>query len=331
MNKLLKTTLTMLLLATTALQAQIKINDNISVTGFVDMSVSKTDSEMTRSTLNNAAVNHAADADGSSGNLDQAEIDFILNFDKISGQVDLNYLGTNDGGRKIGEFDLEQAFIRYDLGDGGDVEAGKFLSYMGFETFEPTGLYQYSYAYDIRNAIPGHHTGVRYNYNDDFLSLGLSLLDSVYRPDGGIQDSGHGVEAKIAIKPIEGLTIFLGFAQDSQDGAAEDSDLINFWTSYETGNITWAFELNEYDFGAMNSGSQFLVMANLGLTDRTGLTFRVSEDAQDFKGGDTATKFTVSPNFSVNDNLGFLFELSQTDYGSEGTVTSAAFETIFTF
>jgi len=72
-------------------------------------------------------------------------------------------------------------------------------------------------------------------------------------------------------------------------------------------------------------------MANLGLTDRTGLTFRVSEDAQDFKGGDTATKFTVSPNFSVNDNLGFLFELSQTDYGSEGTVTSAAFETIFTF
>lgn len=100
MNKLLKTTLTMLLLATTALQAQIKINDNISVTGFVDMSVSKTDSEMTRSTLNSAAVNHAADADGSSGNLDQAEIDFILNFDKISGQVDLNYLGTNDGGRK---------------------------------------------------------------------------------------------------------------------------------------------------------------------------------------------------------------------------------------
>ena len=69
MNKLLKTTLAVLLLATTALQAQIEINDNISVTGFVDMSVSKTDSEMTRSTSNSAAVNNAADADGSSGNL----------------------------------------------------------------------------------------------------------------------------------------------------------------------------------------------------------------------------------------------------------------------
>ena len=53
MNKLLKASLAGLLLATTALHAQIEINDNISVTGFVDMSVSKTDSEMTRSNLNN--------------------------------------------------------------------------------------------------------------------------------------------------------------------------------------------------------------------------------------------------------------------------------------
>ncbi len=81
----------------------------------------------------------------------------------------------------------------------------------------------------------------------------------------------------------------------------------------------------------MDSGSQFLVMANLGLTETAGLTFRVSEDEQDFKGGDTATKFTISPNFSVNDNLGLILELSQTDYGMEGTSTSVAFETIFTF
>ena len=326
MNKLLKLSLAGLFLVTSALQAQIEINENISITGFLDMSATEVDSEMSRSSSNNHAVQNAASQDGSGFNLDQAEIDFILNFDQVSGQIDLNYLGGNDG-----EFDLEQAFIRYDLGDGSDVEAGKFLSYMGFETFEPTGLYQYSYAYDIRNAIPGHHNGVRFNYNDDFLSLGLGLLDSVYDPDGSIQDGGHGIEAKIAITPLEGWTVFLGFAKDSMDGAAQDRDLINFWTSYETGNVTWAFELNEYDFGPMDSGSQFLVMANLGLTETAGLTFRVSEDEQDFKGGDTATKFTISPNFSVNDNLGLILELSQTDYGMEGTSTSVAFETIFTF
>lgn len=326
MNKLLKSSLAGLFLVTSALQAQIEINDNLSITGFLDMSAVETDSEMSGSSSQNRAVQNAAGADGSTFNLRQAEIDFLLSFDELTAQIDLNYLGGNDGA-----FDLEQAFIRYDLGDGSDVEAGKFLRYTGFESFETTGLYQYSTAYDIRNAIPAHHNGVRYNYNDDFLSLGLGLLDSVFDSDGSIQDGGHGIEAKIAITPLEGWTVFLGFAKDSMDGAAQDKDLINFWTSYETGNVTWAVEFNDYDFGPMDFGSQFLVMANLGLTETAGLTFRVSEDEQDFEGGDTATKFTISPNFSINDNLGLIFELSQSDYGSEGNVTSAAFQTIFTF
>ena len=58
---------------------------------------------------------------------------------------------------------------------------------------------------------------------------------------------------------------------------------------------------------------------------------RGMEDEQDFAGGETATKFTISPGWSITDNLGALFEVSQTDYGTEGNVTSFAFETIFTF
>lgn len=326
MNKLLKGSLAVLLFAATALQAQIEINDNISITGFFDMSATETDSEMSRDGSKNRAVQNAADADGSSFNLDQVEIDFLLNFDEISGQIDLNYLGGNDG-----EFALEQAFMKYDLGNGSNIEAGKFLSYMGWETFEPTGLYQYSYAYDIVGVIPGHHNGVRYNYNDDFVSLGFALLDSVYSPDASIGDSSYGIEAKIVLRPAEGWTVFLGFAKDAADVGGQDRDLINFWTSYEIGNLTYAFEWNDYDFGPMNTGSQVLAMANLGITDNLGLTFRISEDEQDFKGGDTATKFTISPNLTLNDNLGLIFELSQTDYGTEGNVTSIAFETIFTF
>lgn len=324
MNKLLKASIAGAFMTATALQAQIEINENISVTGFLDMSATETDSEVVSN--GNGATSAAAGSDGSSFNLDQAEIDFLLSFDEISGQIDLNYLGGNDG-----EFDLEQAFLAYDLGAGSNVEAGKFLSYMGWETAEPTGLYQYSYAYDIAGTIPGYHNGVRYNYNDDFVSLGLSVLDSVWSPDGSVGDSSYGVEAKIALYPVEGLTLFLGFAKDAMDSSGTDMDLINFWTSYEIGNVTYAFELNEYDFGAMNTGNQFLVMANVGVTDNAGITFRVSEDQQDFKGGDTATKYTISPGWSVNDNLGMLFELSQTDYGVEGDVTSIAFETIFTF
>ena len=95
--------------------------------------------------------------------------------------------------------------------------------------------------------------------------------------------------------------------------------------------MTYALEFNDYDMGANITGSQWLLMANMGITDNFGITARVSEDQQDWAGGDTATKFTISPGWSVNDNLGMLVELSQTDLGTEGTNTTIAFETIFTF
>lgn len=314
MNKLLKATLAGLLLATPAIHAQIELSDNLSVTGFLDMSA--------------VDVNSETGEDSSSFNLDQAEIDFLIDFDEITAQIDLNYLGNNS----TEEFDLEQAFITYNLGDGANIEAGKFNSYHGWETVEPTGLYQYSYAYDLApNSLPLFHNGVRFNYGDDFVNLGLSVVDSVYGPDGSIGDSEYGAEAKIAIFPADGLTVYLGFAKDKGADAIEDKDLINFWTSYEIGNMTYALEFNDYDMGANLTGSQWLLMANMGITDNFGITARVSEDQQDWAGGDTATKFTVSPGWSVNDNLGMLVELSQTDLGTEGTNTTIAFETIFTF
>lgn len=315
MNKLLKTLLAGLLLAAPALHAQIEINDNLSVTGFFDMSV--------------VDVNSEIGPNDSSFNLDQAEIDFLLDFDEITAQIDLNYLGNN----ATEDFDLEQAFFAYDFGDGLNVEAGKFNSYHGWETIEPTGLYQYSYAYDLNtNTIPRRsQNGARVNYGDDFVNFGLSLVDSIYGPDGSIGDSQYGAEAKIVIFPAEGLTLYLGYAKDKGMDATTDKDLINFWTSYEVGNMTYALEFNDYDMGMNMTGSQWLIMANMGITDNFGITARVSEDEQDWAGGETATKFTISPGWSVNDNLGMLLEASQTDYGTEGTVTTLAFETIFTF
>lgn len=312
-NKLLKLTLAGLLLASPFSYGQIEINENLSISGFLDMSATDTDDETTGT-------------DSSSFNLDQAEINFLLNFDNVSGQIDLNYLGDNDDE----EFDLEQAFLTYDFGDGLTLDAGKYLSYLGWETFEPTGLYQYSFAYDLVGTIPGHHNGVRVNYGDDFVNFGVSLVDSLYGPDGSIEDSAYGAEAKVVIFPVDGLTLFLGYGKEAMD-VGSDMDILNFWASYEIGNMTYAIEWNDYDFGIGNEGSQWLVMANMGITDNFGITARVSEDEQDFAGGETATKFTLSPGWSITDNLGALFEVSQTDYGTEGDVTSFAFETIFTF
>lgn len=307
MNKRLTGMVASALLAAGTAYGQIEINENLAVTGFLDMSATDTSSD---------------DGDSSSYNLDQAEIDFLVSFDEITGQIDLNYLGGNDG-----SFDLEQAFITYDLGSGSSITAGKSLSYHGWETAEPTGLYQYSYAYDLVGTIPGYQNGVRYDYADDVMALGLGLLDSVYGPDGSIGDSSYGVEAKAVFTPAEGLTLYFGYATDKME-TGEDMDLINFWASYEVGGATYAIEYNTYDFGTLE-GDQWLAMGNWPLTDSLGITARVSDDSID--GGDSAMKYSLSPGWTIGDNLAMLIEVSETDFDSMGSTTALAFETIFTF
>ncbi|MBK1880745.1 hypothetical protein JIN87_27935, partial [Pelagicoccus mobilis] len=120
MNKLLSATAAGMLLTSSALYGQIEINENLSVTGFLDMSVFHADDDS---------------GDSTSFDLDQMELDFLFSFDDITGQVDLDYQRGD-----AEEIDLEQAFITYDLGEGTSITAGKFLSYMGWETAEPTGL-----------------------------------------------------------------------------------------------------------------------------------------------------------------------------------------------
>jgi len=311
MNKLLKLSAASLLFSASALHGQIEINENLSVTGFLDMSIVNTDSDL----------------DGSSEtsyNLDQAEIDFVFNFDELTGQIDLNYLGDN----AEDEFEFEAAFITYDFGDGNSLTAGKFLSYLGWETFEPTGLYQFSFAYDMNATIPGFFNGISYSYTSDAIDYGVSLVDSIYDADGSVSDSEFGIEAMVRFYPVEDVTIFLGYAHDSMD-IGEDMSVINLWASYEVGGATYAIEFNDYDFGT-SEGNQWLVMGNWPLTDNAAITARISSDEDDIL-NESHTKYTISPSWVINDNLLSLLEFSVTDYGAEGDVTSIAFETIFTF
>ena len=311
MNNLLKLSAASLLFSASALYGQIEINENLSVTGFIDMSIVNTDNDPDSSS-------------DTSYNLDQAEVDFIFSFEEVTGQVDLNYLGDNDDG----EFDLEQAFITYDFGEGNSLTAGKFLSYLGWETAEPTGLYQYSYAYDMNGTIPGYFNGVTYTYGSDAVSYGVSLVDSIYGPDGSLSDSEYGVEVMAKFVPVDGVTLFLGYAHDSMD-IGDDLSVLNFWASYELNGATYAVEFNDYDFG-VSEGNQWLVMGSWPFSDSGAITARISSDEDDSI-NESHTKYTISPSWAINDNLLSLLELSVTDYGAEGDVTAIAFETIFTF
>ncbi|MDQ8186116.1 porin [Pelagicoccus sp. SDUM812002] len=314
MNKLLSLTAAGTLLTSSALHGQIEINENLSVTGFLDMSLFHADTD---------------DGDSTSFDLDQMEIDFLFSFDEITAQVDLDYQRGD-----ANEIDLEQAFLTYDLGEGTSITAGKFLSYMGWETAEPTGLYQYSYAYGT--TIPGYHNGVTIDFSDDWGSLGLALVDSVYDDDGSINsdadDFDMGIETKLVLTPADGWTVFLGYAVDSANAGGEDRELVNLWASYEFGASTIAAEVNDYSDG-MTEINQWLLMYSVATGDKGTFTARVSGndvregtslDNQDFK------KYTAAYIHAVNDNLAIVSEVSQIDYFT-GDATEFALEALFTF
>jgi hypothetical protein len=306
-----------MLAAASAAVAEISLTENISLEGFVDMSYV-----------------HADGKDGdykmsdNSFTLDQAEIDFLFDFSPVTAQVDIQYLGGDND-----EIQLEQAFASYALGNGGVVTGGRYVSFLGFEAVEPTGLYQYSYAYaDFFSGdsswIPGYNDGVKYTVETDTGFFGISLQDGVWWSDnrlGGSGDSNWGAEIAAAFTGTEGLTIFVGAAYDEyeDDGETMDMWLINTYVAYEADAMTYAAELNYGESDYVDHLSA-LLMANFAYSEQASVTGRISyieEDEGDYYSWD-AIKFTAAHSYAFTDNLALIAEISYVDGSEDMEVTS---------
>ncbi|MDQ8180494.1 hypothetical protein, partial [Pelagicoccus sp. SDUM812005] len=172
--------------------------------------------------------------------------------------------------------------------------------------------------------------------SEEWGSLGLALVDSVYDDDGSINndadDFDMGVETKLVLTPADGWTFFLGYAIDSANAGMEDRELINFWSSYEVGSSTFAFEYNDYS-SEWTKIDQWLLMYSVATGDKGTFTARVS--GNDVREGTSADnydfkKYTAAYIHAVNDNLAIVTEVSQVD-GFVGDSTEFAVEALFTF
>ncbi|MGC6455706.1 MAG: porin [Coraliomargaritaceae bacterium] len=303
-----KITLVSAFLAASSLAtAEIVINDFLSFEGFVDMSYSHTDTD--------------SDGSDNSYGLDQVEINWLFNFEQVSGVVDFAYFGSDASDSSVGSNDdtqLEQAYVTYAFDDGSALTAGRFQSMLGFEAFEPTGLYQYSLAYDPDSSIlPGYSEGVNYSYESGDFFFGVSLLSGYAGGQGRsgrlggsnhalsnapdpADDSNYAVEVGASYL-IDDLTLFLGgyFEENESDTASRDGSthLINAYATYEM--VTWLFA-GEVNFGNSESGAygldddflrggesdddafSALLMANYAYSEAASITARVSYESLDF-------------------------------------------------
>ena len=289
--------------------AEIKLNDNLSVSGFLDMSTVTTMGDETETSLS----------------FDQFEMDFHLNYGSVTGQVDIDSTDPDQG------IKLEQGFVTYtpkDMLPGVSITAGRFLSSLGFEAAEPTGLYQYSFSEGI--PYPGYQNGVAINVKPmKEAGLYVSFVSSVW--DVNETDAGTpGVEAQLALTPIEQITAKVGYALDAMDDYTQTE--LNAWVSFAQGPLTLAGEIDLLgNWGADgNSGMHFLGMANVSLADiisaPVGVTLRFSGIDTDNDG--TSTEFTFSPSYAATDNWLLLAEFKQRLDAEE---TIIAFESLFTY
>jgi hypothetical protein len=307
--------------------AEIKVNENLSITGFIDMSYVYLDEE------------NAGETD--SANFDQFELDFMFNFtDQFSGQVDLeasNDSATSGDGDK--EVDIEQAFIVYDYGNGLSFKAGRFLSYSGWETEEPTGLFQYSGTGYAGSFYGYYQDGLSVKYSSEYFDFGISAVDEVFVGGSG-NANDIGIEIMAAVKPTEAITIKAFYMTDKGHGGTfETEEKINIWASYAVGGFTFAAEYNMADdLGGVKDteADGYLLMANYGW-DRYGLTLRYSAYEIETAAGVSTTDnsaITIAPSMVVNDYLSLILEY-RTDE-NDGTVLAndsdqIAFEALVVF
>ena len=218
--------------------AEIKLNDNLSVSGFLDMSTVTTMGDETETSLS----------------FDQFEMDFHLNYGSVTGQVDIDSTDADQG------IKLEQGFVTYtapkDMLPGVSITAGRFLSSLGFEAAEPTGLYQYSFSEGI--PYPGYQNGVAVNVKPmKQAGIYVAFLSSVW--DVNETDAGTpGIEAQLALTPIEQITAKVGYALDAMDDYTQTE--LNAWLSFAQGPLTLAGEIDLLgNWGADgNNGMHFL-------------------------------------------------------------------------
>lgn len=296
--------------------AGIELGEGLSVTGFLDMSFT--------------SYNPDGASTSNGFGIDQFETDFLYaGSHGVSAQVDIEY-GENASDIIPGDDTfVEQAFVTKAFSDQFSVKVGRFLSYSGWETEEPTGLFQYSGTGYAPSFYGYYQQGVSAYYNGGKFALMGSLVTDVFAyADGPIERNAKkpGYEVGLAIMPVEGFTAKAFYMSDDKT----DRDVLNVWASYSMHGFTFAGEYNDADYGAAGDGSGYLLMANYA-KGPAGITVRYHDFDDDARNIHNASAITISPSYKVGDNLLLVGEFRMDESDGNPDSNQFAFEMLFSF
>jgi hypothetical protein len=297
----------------------IEINENLSINGFIDGSISKTD-------------NAAAGTDEADWGIDEIEVNFLFNVGSVSGQVDVD---TEDADNDSG-LSIEQAHFTYSLENGISLTFGRYGSALGLEREDPAGLSTFSRAYgnafNLGDADSHVSEGLKISYAADVWSIGVSIEN----PDGTIRNSGAAkddldFEVALAYTGVENLNVGIGFFSDNQDTAATEVDVTNIHATYQVGKALLGAEYTQRDGNGVAKGdldaTMFLI--DYDVSDKLGVAVRYSTYENGTAGVDV-DKVTIAPNYAITESLGAILEYSDTN-AAAGDSDEIALELTYTF
>lgn len=269
--------------------AEIVLTDDLSASGYIDMALT--------------------DGDGS---LDTAVAEFELGFSFTPAESAWSAVAELSFDGDYASF--ETVTVTYAASDALSFTFGNILSYQGFETYDATGLYQFSYAGLDGDPLysAGYAVGACVDYVTDDYALGAWVGDT--------DTDEKSYEFLAAYTGIEGLTVKAILADDPS------YETTNIWASYDYNAFTFAAEVvdTEYENGDELDVMMALVYYSFG---DAGLTVRVTDG--EYNGVDYE-KLTISPSYAFSDNVFGLIEVSSEDLGSSEQDSFAA-ELIYSF
>jgi hypothetical protein len=304
MNKIL--TLLAAFIAVTGIAfADTMLTESLSVGGFIDMSYSDGDN-----------------GKESTSGIDQVEVDFTFNNGgPVTGQLDVEYENGADG------LNLEEAYINYAFADGGILTVGRFETMLLQDASEPTGLYQYSNAYDFFGSNLNQalydvgDQGIKYSSGGWAIALidnGDSKIGDGNATSASTDGDGdYAYEIGYTGKLSDTVTGFIGArfyeddANNNEDDAINaDGDILNLHLIYEEGPWVVGGEFVKADYQGNPLGENkdinkdivgslvgtidsidldlFSIFANYSYSEKNSVTFRYSDISGDANVGTAA-------------------------------------------
>lgn len=279
--------------------AEIVLTDDLSAYGYIDMA-------LTDNNANNDTATSVAEF--------ELGFSFTPAESKWSAVAELSF----DDGDNNDSYDFETVTISYQYSDSLSFTFGNIDTYQGFETWDATGLYQFSYAgaAGVNSGYlysAGYAVGAAADYTTGDFDLGVWVGDTA--------TSESSFEYYVGYNGIENLSLNAVYADDP------GYETTNVWATYDYGDFTFAVETVDTDFADGTPDVDVQTALVYYAMGDAGITFRITDGeygAVDFE------KITISPSYAFSDNVFGLVEFSQEELGTTET-ESAAVELIYSF